>query len=50
MTLFIKVQHGICRTIIKFLDNYVFSLFQLQLMVNGESGDLGIVLLNAAPE
>jgi hypothetical protein len=37
VTLFIKVQHGICSTIVKFLDNYVFSLFSAP--IDGEWGE-----------
>ena len=37
MTLFIKVQHGICSTIVKFLGNYVFSLFSAP--IDGKWGE-----------
>jgi len=37
MTLFIKVQHGICSTIVRYFDNYVVWL--LLVPVNGEWGD-----------
>jgi len=37
MTLFIKVQHGICSTIVRYFDNYVVWL--LSVPVDGEWSD-----------
>jgi hypothetical protein len=49
-SLLIKVQREYVAQLLDILIVMLYGFFQFQLMVNGESGDIGLALLHVAPE